>query len=137
MSYLESNVLAPFELPPNRVSRELYRGLVTPWLLAPPIDCFSETAFRRHEWDVGGRLTDGQDFFGGSKERLLSDLEKSLSTASMVTRWRAAHKETAGTDEDCVALTMKTIRQAMGSAPGEDPMIRTSGATALLIFRKI
>lgn len=82
-------------------------------------------------------LSDGHDFFGGSTEEAVSRLESGLGTASMVTRWREANAEKAGTDDDCVRMTMERVRKAMGLATGEDGLIRTGGATALLMFKKV
>lgn len=137
LSDLESNILAPYELLPNRISRLLYRTLPLPWSTPPTVGCFSPDSFVRREWDVGGVLSNGHDFFGGSHEDTLSSLESSLGTASMVTRYREANPETVGTDNDCVRATMRRVMKAMGIAAGEDGAIRYGGATALLMFKKV
>lgn len=139
LNHLESTVLAPYELTPNRISRDLYRNLAMPWdgSISPPVECFPRDLFVRKEWDVDGILSNGDDFFGGSRETTLHALEASLGTASMVTRWREAHPDKPGTEEDCVRATMKSVREAMGLAPDGDATIRVSGATALLMFKKM
>lgn len=108
-----------------------------PWDMSPdPVRCFPRDSFIRKEWDVDGVLSNGDDFFGGSSETTLAALEGSLGTASMVTRWREAHPDEAGTENDCVKATMRHVREAMGLAAGEDVTIKVSGATALLMFKK-
>lgn len=134
---LETNILAPYELPSNRMSRTLYRTLPLPWSISPPVERFPPDQFVRREWDVDGVLSDGKVFFGGTSEEKLSSLESSLKTASMVTRWGTANPEKVGTDDDCVRLTMRRVREAMGLEVGEDGIIRTGGATALLMFKKV
>jgi hypothetical protein len=79
--HLEREVLAPFELPPNRLSRDMYDNLPLPWNVTPPVTAFSESDFVRYEWDCNGN-----EFFGQSEEVSLDDLGRTLPTASMVTR---------------------------------------------------
>ncbi|UJR12206.1 hypothetical protein I4U23_016383 [Adineta vaga] len=76
---LEHEILTPFELPSN----------------LPPVTAFSPSDFVRYEWDRNGILNDGNSFFGDTEECFLDDLEKKLSTASIVTRWREANPEEA------------------------------------------
>lgn len=74
-----------------------------------------------------------KDFFGNKGESTsLRDLEKSLNTVSMVTRWRNAHPEDVGTERDVVRQTMKEIKAALGD---QDSFV-TGTATTLLLFRK-
>lgn len=133
---LERGVLAPFELPSSRLSRDMYRNLPMPWSLTPPLPAFRKDEMVRREWDVDGVLSDGHDFFGGSTETSLDELERGLGTSSMVTRWREAHADQAGTEDDCVRRMMRDVRQAMGVEAGQDAKIRASGATALIMLRK-
>lgn len=76
-------------------------------------------------------LSDGEDFLGGSDEISVDDLERQLGTASMVTRWRAAHPELVGTEKDCVTECVAKIRGVVG-----DGKFKVGGGTALLLFRK-
>jgi hypothetical protein len=99
--HLERNLLAPYELPANRLSRDMYDSIPLPWDVSPPIISFPQSSFVRNEWDRDGILSNGEDFFGGTEQVSLDKLEAGLSTASMVTRWRAAHPELVGTSEDC------------------------------------
>ncbi|TVY51564.1 putative methyltransferase [Lachnellula cervina] len=136
--HLEEDLLGPHELPPNRISRTIYDSLLLPWNITPPIEPFPASSYIRYEWDRDGILTNGEDFFGGSKEVTLGELEKSLSTASMVTRWRQAHPDLVGTEMDCVRSTMIDIGLAMGVDKSSIPAtkIRTGHATVLLLFKR-
>jgi trans-aconitate 3-methyltransferase len=120
-------------LPPNRISREMYDALPLPWTVVPPVPEFPESGFVRREWDRDGVLTDGKDFLGGGQQQTLDELERSLGTASMVTRWRDAYPELAYTERDCVRQTMAKIRQLLGE---EAKTLRTGSGTALLMFKR-
>ncbi len=129
-------MLEPYALAPNRLSRTLYAELPLPW--DAQVAGFDESSFLRREWDVDGILSNGQDFFGGTDERTLASLEKALGTASMVTRWNEAHPELAHTEQNCVAVAMKQVREAMGLEPGEQETakLRTGSASVLLLIKR-
>ena len=135
--YLEREILAPYELPPNRLSRDLYDNLILPLDLGDEYLAkqFPVSEFLRMEWDRDGALT-GEDFFDGSKDAPLNDLANGFTTASMVTRWREAHPDLVGTDRDCVIEAMARVREALGVGIDENPPITVGGATALLLFKR-
>jgi len=70
--------------------------LELPWATDPTQTAFPKDKSRRFDWDRGGVLSDGKDFFGGSHEYPMAVLEQALGTASSVTRWREAHPERGG-----------------------------------------
>ena len=132
--HLEQVILKPYELLPNRLSRDLYDNLVLPWHLDPPITAFPISEFRRVEWDRNGILSDGKEFFVRGKETSLQDLGNSLGTASMVTRWRAAHPEQAGTKMDCVNVTIAQVSRALGDKwCGE---LKLGHSSVVLLFKR-
>ncbi|KAJ5113057.1 S-adenosyl-L-methionine-dependent methyltransferase [Penicillium angulare] len=135
---LERDVLAPFELPENRLSRDCYDNLLLPWNVSNEsiANVFPESQFVRMEWDRDGILTDGENFFEGSDETTVNKLSASLQTASMVTRWREAHPDLVGTEEDCVAKAMAEVRQALGVKEDENPSFKVGNGTALLLFKR-
>ncbi|CAF0758150.1 unnamed protein product [Adineta steineri] len=110
----------------------MYDKLVLPWDVMPPITAFSSSDFVRYEWDRDGILSNGSTFFGQSDETSLDELERGLATSSMVTRWRNANPDLAGTDKDCVRDTMKKLKEALN---GQETFIQGSG-TVLLLFKK-
>ncbi|CRG87810.1 hypothetical protein PISL3812_04831 [Talaromyces islandicus] len=138
---LEREVLSPYELPSNRLSRDLYDKLVLPWdKSGSNKEAFPVSGFVRMEWDRDGILSDGREFFGGeSKTVTLTELASGLDTASMVTRWREAHSELVGTDKDCVHEAMNEVRAALGRSSGEgagDVSIKVGSGTVLLLFKR-
>jgi hypothetical protein len=130
---LERETLAPYELPANRLSRDMYDNLALPWTIPTPVANFSEREFVKHEYDREGVLSNGISFFGGGTESSLDDVEKGLGTASMVTRWREANPDLAGTDKDVVRQFITEMRNALG--PGQDTVLQGSG-TVILLFKK-
>lgn len=139
LSNLEDDILGPFELPSNHLSRTMYETLPMPWSLDPPVTAFPPADSLRREWNRDGKLERGAtDFFEGGQDESLEELGRSLGTASMVTRWREAHPDLAGTDQDCVALTIRRIAEAMevGDEELADVRLKLGGATALLLFRR-
>lgn len=127
----EREVLAPFEVPGNRVSRDMYDNLVLPWIANPEQTDFPTESFCRDEWDRDGVLSDGNDFFGGSEERPLEKVEKGFGTASMVTRWRAAHPELAGTEKDVTKEMIATLRPWLNGKG-----LRAGSSTVILLLKK-
>lgn len=129
---LERETLAPYELPGNRLSMNMYDDLPLPWNVSPPVMDFPQSKYVKHAYDREGVLSSGVDFFNGGTVTSLDKLEKGLSTASMVTRWRAANPELAGTDKDAVKVFVREVREALG---GQDWLLTGSG-TAILLIKK-
>ncbi|KAF2670978.1 S-adenosyl-L-methionine-dependent methyltransferase [Microthyrium microscopicum] len=138
LTHLEDDILGEHELESNKLSRNMYDKLTLPWQVDVPE--FPQETFQRHEWNRDGKLDVGETyFFGGSEYDTLEKLAQSLGTASMVTRWRTANAHSAGTDADCVTLTMANIAKAMGN-DSEDfgkTKIRTGSSTTLLLFTRV
>lgn len=128
----EREILAPYSLPGNDLSMNMYDALPLPWDVSPPVPFFPQSEFTRYDYDREGVLTDGKDFFNGTTFTELEDEKTGLSTASMVTRWRAAHPELVGTEKDCVEVFMGELKEAMG---GQTWILKGSG-TAILLFKK-
>ncbi|KAJ5248735.1 S-adenosyl-L-methionine-dependent methyltransferase [Penicillium chermesinum] len=136
-SVSERETLAPYELPPNRLSRDLYENLGLPWHTgdgAPVSHCFPQGEFERHEWDRDGVLSNGRSFFMGSERTTVDELASGLETASMVTRWREAHPDS--TANDCVRQFALDVKEALGVTEGENPSLTVGNATVLLIFKR-
>ncbi|KAJ5946692.1 S-adenosyl-L-methionine-dependent methyltransferase [Penicillium verhagenii] len=136
--YLEREILAPYELPGNRLSRDYYDDLALPWTITnKDVErAFPKSGFVRMIWDQKGVLTDGENFFSSSDETTVSELADGLQTASMVTRWREAHPDLVNTDQDCVELAMAELRKALGASEDEDPVLKVGSATVLLLFKR-
>ncbi|RAH41168.1 uncharacterized protein BO95DRAFT_348989, partial [Aspergillus brunneoviolaceus CBS 621.78] len=111
LSHLEDVVLAPVELPSNRLSTSLYDTLPLPWTVSPPVEGFAKSRFTRMEWNRGGAVKDGGDFLVRQLQNL-EELGRGLGSASMVKRWRQANPDLAGTDADCVTAAIDEVRKA-------------------------
>jgi SAM-dependent methyltransferase len=116
---LERRVLRPFEVQGNRLSAEGYVGLPLPWEgdgEAEGEGEFDEATFVRREWNKGGRVEAGEGFLALEPTMSLEEWARGCATASMVVRWRAAHKEQLerGEVDDCVDVTVRRLRDALG-----------------------
>jgi hypothetical protein len=111
---------------------EMYDNLPLPWNVNPLVKEFPHADYIKHDYDREGLLSNGVDFFGGESFTTLDEESKGLSTASMVTRWRAANPELVGTDKDVVKVFIHALREVLG---GEEWILRGSG-TAILLFKK-
>ncbi|KAF7928502.1 uncharacterized protein EAE98_005558 [Botrytis deweyae] len=132
----ERNILAPYELLPNRLSRDMYDNLPLPWNIPHPIpsSILPQSHFLKLDYDRDGILSnpESDDFFFGGREVTLKQAEKSLETASMVTRWREAHPEAVGTEKDVLKMHMRELRKAMG----ENESMRTGSSTTIILVKK-
>lgn len=81
----------------------MYDHLPLPWNIPHPIpsSILPESQFLKLDFDRDGVFSDpaSDDFFDGGREVTLKQVEKELGTASMITRWREAHPEEAGTEK--------------------------------------
>ena len=131
MLRFELETLGPYELPGNKMCREAYRTLPLPWTCDPPIEGFSPEGFTRYDWDEDGKLSDGEHFFLGDHTVSLAQLQATLGTASMVTRWREAHPELVGTEEDVLVKAIREFREIIG---GEELVVGLD--CHLLLFKR-
>ena len=109
----------------------MYDNLLLPWDCSPPIDGLLESGFTRLEWDRDGKLSDSGHFFLGDRTITIEKMQKLVSTGSMVTRWREAHPQLAGTEQDVVAKMAKEMRDLLGE--GE---VVIGSSCVLLLFKK-
>ncbi|KAG6363861.1 hypothetical protein INS49_008964 [Diaporthe citri] len=133
---IEEESLAPFFGAGNRLTRNLYSTIGLPWTVSPPVPDFDETTFYRKEWGVEGN---DESFF--ENKHMIFDmdtLEKLLGTASPVTRWREAHPELAGTENDVVRRMRREVERLLHEAGVEKgkELIRGGEAGVLLMVMK-
>ncbi|KAL5342116.1 S-adenosyl-L-methionine-dependent methyltransferase [Aspergillus crustosus] len=125
--------MRPFFLPGNLMTRGLYKELGLPWTVEPAVKGFEEGSFLRKEWD-------GVDEFlaKGQPEVDLGKFEKMIGTMSPVTRWREAHPEAVGTDEDIVRRFRRDVERLLREAGQEEgkETIRGSAQGFLLIVKR-
>lgn len=126
--------LFPYFAPGNFTFRNRYRNLMLPWQVQPPVEGFPKSAFERREWD----MFDKPFLAGGDRPLSLDIIESTVSTMSPVTRWREAHPDLVGTEEDTVKRMrrkMEEILQRHGVKPGEE-RVRMMMDGTLLLFKK-
>lgn len=111
-----------------------YEDLPLPWEGDAPVADFEESSFVRREWNRDGKVEKGQPFVALEPRESLKELARGFSTASMIVRWREAHKEQLekGEVEDCVDVTIRKLKEALG---GQDWM-EGGPSTVLLMIKK-
>ena len=112
----------------------LYRDLSMPWELREGCAGFGEEGFRRRVWNEGGRAGEDGTFFSGEKVGRVEEVERAVATISAVTRWREAHPEIAGTEEDCVRVAFRRIREILEPDGVEE--LAMVGPTVLITLKR-
>jgi hypothetical protein len=130
---LERETLAKYTAPGNIISMYMYDDLRLPWTILTPVTAFPKSSYVKHEYDRNGVLSNDVSFFGGGRESSLDDVERGFSTTSMVTRWREAHPDLVGTDEDVVKAFVNELREAL---PADQQKVLQCSATAILLFKR-
>lgn len=148
MRHMELDVLEPYRKAGNQHAHELYANLPTPFSLSSSPDnpsdlvsLYDKSSIVHQAWNKGGALEPGQDdFFSGTFDAAISDLEAALGTSSMVTRWREAHPQEAGGDGDPVRVVAAEIRRLRGVTEGTDEdkalRIKMGVSTGMLLMRR-
>lgn len=138
-------ILEPYELPQNKLYRELYQDLELPWTIKdsdPSIQAamaaFDQSKFKRVEFNKNGELEPGQKYVQ-SMTCSLKMLQEGLGTTSGVNRWREAHREQLerGEIEDCAAYVIRRVKEVMAEVPeGEGRDWIEGGSPIGMIFLK-
>lgn len=139
LSDLEDNLLKPYMQPGSLITRSGYELLDLPWTDAANKSLFDESTFKKLRWDVDGipsapPLPDGTPgpFIGG-RSITFEQAEMAMACSSPVIRWREAHPDKVGTEEDVVRATFKRIAE-VGPDPGK---IVFAPSYSLLLMRKV
>jgi len=120
----------------NFLVRDQYKSLVMPWDAIPQTEPFDPASLFRKEWALDESFHNGQD---GTFS--LDMFEKMFATSSPVTRWRQAHPEALGTEDDVVRVMKNELQRLLrdagvpdgkdvlkGASPGVLVMVRKSAA---------
>lgn len=146
----EAEVIAPYELPGNRHTRELYARFALPWNCIDELDTaseaekaevkkwtdmFVEKEYTRLEFNKDGVVQPGGKFLWGGKTPL-AGLKGLLSTMSPVTRWREANKEkvASGEVEDCVDRVARETREILEEVPEGKGREWIDGGSAVVVM---
>ncbi|KAL7923746.1 S-adenosyl-L-methionine-dependent methyltransferase [Trichoderma austrokoningii] len=130
--------LRPWARAGNMLTHDLYINLPLPWTLEVPVAEFDKDSFVRKEWNRDGSGAENEAVPTGGPVTP-EQFEKIMGTSSPVSRWREAHPDKVGTEEDLVRKLrrrMESLLHEAGVKPGEEVM---SGevAMALLLVKKI
>lgn len=145
---IEVAELLPYYEPGNRLARDLYVDLPLPWTVSPSVDedAFPRSLFRRKtfgldadEEAVEGQV-EGEELHAGPADQWLDmdTVEKMFSTVSPVARWREAHPEKVGTEEDVVKKIRSSMEKGLwevGVGKGKE-RVRAGGHGVLLMLKK-
>ena len=111
--------LAPYREPGNWLVERLYVGLTLPWELTPVEHGFDRGSLVRKEWGTPGNAdadAAGDEFFSSGRSANLDGFSATLATVSPVTRWRQAHPDKVGTDDDVVQAMRRDIARLLHEA---------------------
>ncbi|KAF4462629.1 trans-aconitate 3-methyltransferase [Fusarium albosuccineum] len=133
------DTLADYMLPGNLLTRDLYQRLPLPWTLESPVADFDQASFTRKEWRTGPGSETG--FFAETDQPFNFDImELALGTASPVTRWREAHPEAVGTEDDVIRIVRRKIEKIFeeaGVKKGEELLKGDVNGVLLLVRKKM
>jgi trans-aconitate 3-methyltransferase len=118
--------------PGNILCRDGYVDLALPWTLAKPVAEFDKSTFVRKEFDSNGSGGAEQQFFKGQEMKAdLKTLEMMWVSVSPVARWREAHPDTAGTDQDVVKMIVNKTKQLHEAGVEEGQEIVTANVAGV------
>lgn len=135
---IEDEELLPYFEPGNLLVRELYANIGLPWTVDPPVPTFGRDSFVSQEFGTG---EDKPPFYDEDATRHIFSLEaaeKMIATASPVTRWRQAHPEAVGTEDDVVKKMRRAIEKLLHEAGVEkgNEKVRSGVIGVLLMVKK-
>ncbi|KAJ4861258.1 methyltransferase domain-containing protein [Trichoderma breve] len=123
--------LKPFHVPGNYMVRSGYADLGLPWSIAQPVEAFDKESFVRKDWPAG------EKFVVGESEVDLDTFEKIIGSGSPPTRWRQAHPEAVGTENDVVRILRRKIERVLRESGVEEGKERMRGTIhGVMLFVK-
>ncbi|KAI0157983.1 S-adenosyl-L-methionine-dependent methyltransferase [Hypoxylon sp. FL1284] len=130
--------LWPHNKPGSVITRDLYVDLPLPWTLEAPVEAFDEASFVRKEWNKRKEGEDGE-LLGTGGMITPGQFEQINETSSMVSRWREAHPDKAGTGEDVnrrLRRMMESLLHEAGVKPGEEAIKGEVGLVLLMVKKR-
>ncbi|KAH8893917.1 S-adenosyl-L-methionine-dependent methyltransferase [Thozetella sp. PMI_491] len=106
--------LEPHKAGGNKNGDSGYRNLELPWDNTATAPLFVKESFVRRDLAADHKTS----FNVGAADQEVPEtafkrMQAAMATLSPVTRWREAHPDLAGTDQDCVNVLFARLRQAM------------------------
>ncbi|KAI0838712.1 S-adenosyl-L-methionine-dependent methyltransferase [Hypoxylon sp. FL0890] len=130
--------LEPYHVQGNLIILSLYADLPLPWDLEPPVSDFDKSGFIRKEWRKDRFDNEADPIGRGLQTVNLDVVEKRFGTSSAVTRWREAHPDAVGTENDIVSKLRREIERLLHEAGVEKGKEEITGGveSVLLIVKK-
>lgn len=131
---IEEKHLRPFFELGNLHTRSRYVDLPLPWTLENQVVEFDQKTFHRKDWDAA------EDFYSFQPEVSLDMFEKITETASPVTRWRQAHPNKVGTEDDVVRMYRRAIERHLnehGVEKGKETLKGSMHGVILIVKKKL
>jgi hypothetical protein len=125
--------LGPYSHHGNLIAHNYYDRLELPWNLTPPVTAFPRSAFVKNDYDRDGVAPGEEPFNGGWREFTPQQAGFMLSTTSQVTRWREAHPELVGTEEDIITKYVREFEEAL---PKDQQMAKAGGSFVLVMLKR-
>ncbi|KAI1390447.1 S-adenosyl-L-methionine-dependent methyltransferase [Hypoxylon trugodes] len=128
-----TNELQTFSKLGSKLTRDLYVDLPLPWTLNPPVEGFDQGSFFRKEWN---KYRDGRNNndLGTGTIVTTEEFENLIGTNSTVTRWREAHPDKVGTEEDIGRKMRKRIESLLHEAGVEPDEEVLTGQVAIVLL---
>lgn len=132
---LDGEELQPYNALGNIVTRNLYVDLPLPWTIEVPVEEFEKESFVRKEWNINrAKGTERESLHGTEMSVTPEQLEAVLGTASPVTRWREAHPDKAGTEEDILRKLRRRIESLLHQAGVKPDEERVTGGVSMVLL---
>ncbi|KAJ6164541.1 hypothetical protein N7470_003213 [Penicillium chermesinum] len=129
---LGEGALKPYMAEGNVLTRDGYSSLPLPWTIDPPQPDFDEKDFVRKDWTL-------PEDDPNHTQVDLDKLEQIMDTMSPVTRWREAHPELRGTDQDVVKIHRNKIARLLheaGVEPGKEVLTSIPNLAVLIVKKR-
>ncbi|ETN39466.1 uncharacterized protein HMPREF1541_05690 [Cyphellophora europaea CBS 101466] len=139
MHRFERETMRPWAQEGNRVCSGLYEELGLPWEVGVGEE-WERNGYVWRTWNREGEIEQGGDGDGWLMPRDVSweEARAMLGTASVVSRWREQHGESAedGRIKDCVDAFLDELRDVMRAGGGEVPQVIKGGLSVGLVLLK-
>lgn len=125
--------LGPYFERGNYLVKDGLKSLPMPWDSTPPVEAFGRDSLYRKEWGPDELFHVGEDV-----PVSLDFIEKAFATSSPVSRWRKAHPETKGTEQDVVRALRNDIAKLLREAgvPEGKNVLRGAAQGVVIMVKK-
>jgi hypothetical protein len=136
MDHFSHVVLGPYVTPGSKLAKNGYNGLNLPWDQPETASLFEKESLLEKRWYSNDSESKEMGFFGGLAQDQwpLTAVKAMLGTMSPVIRWREAHPNLAGTDQDCVDVVIRQLCDAIGAPNALEDGTTMSGGMGIVLF---